>query len=93
MTRPTTLLFTIAALGIAPVFGASTCESLTSLKLKNTTITMAEPVAAGAFTPPGRGGGKGKQGAAFQNLPAFCRVAATLTPVERFRNQDRGLAA
>jgi Tannase and feruloyl esterase len=80
MTRPTALLFTIAALGVAPGFGASTCESLTTLKLKNTTITMAEPVATGAFMPPGRGGGKGKQGAAFQNLPVFCRVAATLTP-------------
>ncbi|MGH9645502.1 MAG: tannase/feruloyl esterase family alpha/beta hydrolase [Bryobacteraceae bacterium] len=76
-----TILFAIAGCGIAPVFAASTCESLTALKLKNATITMAEPVAAGAFTPPGRGGGKGKQGAAFQSLPAFCRVAATLTPV------------
>ncbi len=28
-----------------------------------------------------RAGGKGKQGAAFRSLPAFCRVAATLTPV------------
>jgi feruloyl esterase len=87
MTRPTAFLLTIAAFAIAPVFGASTCESLTALKLKNTTITTANTVAAGAFTPPsaagkeGPAGGKGKQGAAFLNLPAFCRVAATLTPV------------
>lgn len=80
MIRPTALLFTILACGAAPIFGASTCESLTTLKLKNATITMAEPVAAGNFMPPGRAGGKSKQGAAFQNLPAFCRVAATLTP-------------
>jgi feruloyl esterase len=80
MTRPTALLFAIAACGAAPVFGAPTCESLISLKLKNTTITMAETVAAGAFTPPGPAG-KGKQGAAFRNLAAFCRVAATITPV------------
>ena len=77
MTTPNTLLFTIAALGIAPVFGASTCESLATLKLENTTITMAQPVAAGAFMPPRPAG---KQVAAFRNLPAFCRVAATLTP-------------
>ena len=80
MTRPTTLLLTIAGFGIAPVFGASPCENLTALKLKNTTITTAEAVAAGAFIPPGPAGAKGKQAAAFQNLPAFCRVAATLTP-------------
>jgi len=79
-TITTTLLFTVAAFTIAPVFGASTCESLTALRLKNTIITVAEPVAAGAFMPPGPAGGKGKQSAAFQNLPAFCRVAATLMP-------------
>ena len=80
MTRPATILFTIAAFCIAPVFGASTCESLTTLKLKNTAVTLAETVAPGAFLPPGPARGKGKQGAAFQSLPAFCRVAATLTP-------------
>jgi feruloyl esterase len=81
MTRPSRFLFTIAAIATAPVFGATACESLTALKLKNTTITMAEPVAAGAFTPPERAGGKGQQGSAFLNLAAFCRVAATITPV------------
>ena len=80
MTRPDTLFFAIAAFGIAPVFGASTCESLTALKLQHSAITLAEPVAAGAFTPSGPAGGKGKQNAAFLSLPAFCRVAATLTP-------------
>jgi feruloyl esterase len=75
------LTITIAAFGIAPLFGAGTCEGLTALKLKNTTVTAAETVAPGAFTPPGVAAGKGKQGAAFQNVPAFCRVAATITPV------------
>src|SRR6478609_178850 len=79
MTR-TTILFTISTFGTATVFGASTCESLTALKLKNSAITLAEPIAAGTFTPPGPAGGKGKQNAAFLKLPAFCRVAATLTP-------------
>ena len=60
---------------------AQSCEALTSLKLQNATITMAQPVAAGAFTPPpgGRGAGRGG-GNPFADLPAFCRVAATLTP-------------
>ena len=80
MTRPATRLFALAAFGIAPVLGASTCESLTALKLQNSVITMAAPVAAGTFTQPGLAGGKGKQNAAFQSLPVFCRVAATLTP-------------
>jgi feruloyl esterase len=73
------LLLTIAAC-IATVFAASTCESLTGLKLKNTTITMAETVAAGAFSSP-LPAPKGKQPQSFRNLPAFCRVGATLTPV------------
>jgi hypothetical protein len=51
---------------------------LSSLKLENATVTTAQSVAAGAFTPP-QGGGRGG-GAQFKDLPAFCRVAATLTP-------------
>jgi feruloyl esterase len=54
----------------------ATCESLTSLKLPHVTMTSAQVVAAGAFAPA-RGGGSA---AAFKGLPAFCRVAATLTP-------------
>ena len=56
---------------------AATCESLASLSLPNTAITMAQPVAAGAFTMPGARAGRGN---AMTDLPAFCRVAATLTP-------------
>jgi hypothetical protein len=66
--------------------GAGTsCESLASLKLPNTTITFAQTVAAGAFTPPGPPAGTppaavaGPSPAAqlSKDLPAFCRVAAT----------------
>jgi len=49
---------------------AATCESLAGLKLPNTTITLAQSVAAGAFAPAG-GGGRG--GAQFSDLPAFWR--------------------
>src|SRR5689334_16900776 len=80
MTRAITLLLATAACGVAPVFGAATCESLTALKLKNTTITMAETIAAGALTSP-LPAPKGKQPQSFRSLPGFCRVAATLTPV------------
>jgi feruloyl esterase len=55
---------------------AATCESLAGLKLPDTTITLAQPVAAGAFIPPGASGPP----ASVKNLPAFCRVAATLKP-------------
>ena len=54
---------------------AATCESLASLALPNATITAAEAVEAGAFSQPG-----GRGGNAFADLPAFCRVAATLKP-------------
>src|SRR5215831_11004878 len=59
---------------------AASCESLSSLKLDNTTIKKAETVAAGSLpAPPARG--KGKAGAnPFADLPAFCRVAATIKP-------------
>ena len=65
-----------AALLAAPPAAAATCEELSALKLPNTTITMATPVAAGAFTAPGGRGGPGQ----VKDLPAFCRVAATLRP-------------
>jgi feruloyl esterase len=57
---------------------AATCESLSSLKLPDTTITQAQSLAAGAFAPAG-GGGRGG-GAQFSDLPAFCRIAMTVKP-------------
>ncbi len=57
---------------------AASCESLSSVKLPHTTITLAQAVAAGAFTLPTTGQPAGGQ--AFSRLPAFCRVAATLAP-------------
>jgi hypothetical protein len=63
-------------LGATPVF-AATCESLSSLKLPDTTITSAQSVAAGAFEPPA-----GPAPAIFKELPAFCRVTAELKPAK-----------
>lgn len=59
----------------APFGNAASCESLKSLSEAYTTITVAESVAAGAFTQPG-----GRGGQQFAAVPAFCRVAATLRP-------------
>jgi feruloyl esterase len=75
--KQNTLLAVILA--AAPAFAAS-CESLASLALPDTTITSAQAVAAGAFTLPARPGGKGDASQAFKDLPAFCRVEATLKP-------------
>ncbi|HJZ83494.1 MAG TPA: tannase/feruloyl esterase family alpha/beta hydrolase [Pyrinomonadaceae bacterium] len=50
-----------------------TCESVAQLALPNAKITTAQSVTTGEFTPPGRT-------ASIKGLPAFCRVAATLTP-------------
>jgi feruloyl esterase len=71
-----TILFA-AIVSIPAPAGAASCESLTSLTLPDTTITSAQPVAAGEFTPPA-GGPPGAMN--FKRLPAFCRVSATLAP-------------
>jgi feruloyl esterase len=60
------------------VTGAS-CESLSTLTLAAGKVTRASLVSPGAFAPPGatwRAGGSSPYAA----LPAFCRIAATLTP-------------
>ena len=57
---------------------AATCESMAALNLPDTTITSAQPVAAGAFIPPGAS----VPPASVKNLPAFCRVAATIKPAK-----------
>ena len=76
-------LLAMGGLAVSDV-AAATCESLSSLSLPNTTVTMAQTVAAGTFTPPparggGPGGGRGR-GPQFTDVPAFCRVQATLKP-------------
>src|SRR5262249_10522569 len=56
---------------------AASCERLSSLALPNTSITLAQMTPAGGFNLPGTGPAAAQQ---FSQLPAFCRVAATLTP-------------
>jgi feruloyl esterase len=62
----------------APADGAS-CEALASLRLEDAEVTAAELVAPGAFVPPAAGMARVNR-RAFASAPAFCRVAATLTP-------------
>ncbi len=63
-----------------PTMAATSCEGLASLTFPDATITSAQPVAAGAFTQPGNPGrGRGAANA-YKDLPAFCRVPATLKP-------------
>jgi feruloyl esterase len=69
-----------ALLAAALPASAATCESLASLALPNTTITLAQTVAAGAFVPPTPARG-GRGGPNYKDLPAFCRVLASVKPV------------
>ena len=79
--RSTVLVVLAAALLYANAAGAATCESLASVSLPKAHVTSAVVVAAGAFTPPTavRAGGP-PPSRAYSSLPAFCRIAATLTP-------------
>jgi feruloyl esterase len=69
------------ALFIAPNAFAAPCESLATLKLPDTTVTMAQVVQAGQFSTGAAAGGRGGGGNAYADLPAFCRIAATIRPV------------
>ena len=71
------LVLCVALLFLAAPAYAATCESVSSAKLTNGMVTSATPVAAGALAQAG-----GRGGAALADLPAFCRVAATLTPTK-----------
>ena len=71
-----------AVLGLTILFattlaGAATaCEKLGNIALPNASIDSAQLVPAGGFV---QAGGRGAANT-FANLPAFCRVTATLTP-------------
>jgi feruloyl esterase len=84
-------LGTYAAQGSAPARGGTTCEGLQSLRLAEATITSAQAVGAGEFTPPAAGGQGGRRpggdrppGAEATSLPSFCRVAGVAAPQIRF---------
>jgi feruloyl esterase len=67
-----------ALFALAPhaAMAAASCESLAQQSFPDAKVDMAVTVPAGDLTLPGGRGGQ----QAFRNLPAFCRVAATLKP-------------
>jgi feruloyl esterase len=72
---------TVAAFFVANAVvshGATSCEALTSVTIKDGTILSAQVVAAGQFAGPADA--SAQQKASFAKLPTFCRVQAKLTP-------------
>ncbi len=69
-------LFAVAALMPATSFAQQYCESLSRLKLPQTTISMAVSVPAGSFPLPNASPGSH----ASMKVPAFCRVAGVIKP-------------
>jgi feruloyl esterase len=68
----------------SPASAEATCERLASLSLPETTITVAQTVAAGKLTLssplPAPGPRGGLTYVSVQDLPEFCRVAAVTMP-------------
>ena len=65
------------------LIAAPSCDSLSKLVLPNASISAVQVVPAGEFVQPtGRGPAPLGRGPApsFKDVPAFCRVQATLTP-------------
>jgi feruloyl esterase len=73
----TTILALILLFAAYPATAATPCEQLAMLALPNAKIDSATMVAAGTFTPPAATANTAN---VYGNLPAFCRVTATLTP-------------
>ena len=71
------IVFSAASVLTAPSADSATCESLATLALPDTTITLAKVEPAGTFTPPKP---TRMPGPPLTNLPAFCRVAVEVKP-------------
>jgi pimeloyl-ACP methyl ester carboxylesterase len=75
--KPHFIVFASFLLGLlllhpAKAWPATNCAELMNLRLPETTITVAEEVTTGSYTPP--------VGMPLNNLPSFCRVALTVSP-------------
>lgn len=80
---PLALTVSLAALGLAGSALAQDCAALANVALDEGRVTGATLVQAGAFTPPGPPGApSGTGGNPYADVPAFCRVEATLNPTE-----------
>ena len=82
--RPTYLhtFLTASTFALAScVMAATNCDDLSKLTLPQTAITTASSVAPGTFAPPASFSLKIQPGDVdYKDLPAFCRVAATMRP-------------
>lgn len=81
-TRRTVLMILFVSSACAATARAAqrSCESLTSVALPNAKITLAQSVAAGAFTPPATPALGPGPGPSYKDVPAFCEVKVEATP-------------
>jgi feruloyl esterase len=75
--NPRLAILALLVLPAMPSRAATGCANLKQVRFPHATITMAELVAPGGFRPQS-GGRAGPQ--QFSDLPAFCRIQATLAP-------------
>jgi Tannase and feruloyl esterase len=74
------ILPALMVLGQAAGRAQKSCESLAQLALPHTKITLAQMVAAGAFTPPPSPFPMPGTPPSYKDVPAFCRVVANIAP-------------
>ncbi len=83
-TRAMALAVPFLIFACARLTAATTCENLSAVKLPDTTILLAQRVAAGALTLPTPLPSSGPRGGltfvSAKDLPEFCRVAAVTKP-------------
>jgi len=70
----------ILLLSGAQAYAQDACERLAAAKIPNTTITLAQTVAAGTFNGPPAPKSGSELALLYQSLPAFCRVVAETKP-------------
>ena len=90
-TRAMALALPFLIFACARLTAATTCENLSAVKLPDTTILLAQRVAAGALTLPTPLPSPGPRGGltyvSAKDLPEFCRVAAVTKPSNGLRDQ------
>src|SRR5215472_11825602 len=64
----------------AAAYAQDACERLAAAKIPNTTITLAQTVAAGTFNGPPAPKSGSELALLYKSLPAFCRVVAEAKP-------------
>jgi pimeloyl-ACP methyl ester carboxylesterase len=78
MSRHLVIAFALLAFIVCPRHAhaaQAACKELSKLSLPQATISIAEEIANGEFTSPAGG-----RGGRLSDLPAFCRVALTVSP-------------